>query len=668
MSNAGGVNLTSSPISIGDDQATGTSYNYDYAKTGAITKVLAPNALNTVADAQLNSLGLGMHHDVATDLRTLIRCAGTQIQTYNTSSGLRTSLSDDTSAANSNFLTSTNQPVVFSCFNASVGGTVLWMAGGGMSSIYGYTGPTGGQITANGVAAPTGSITTSVNTMSSGTFPTGGVSYYYAIQYRKKSTQAFSNVSLDSVATIVNTSDTVTLNWTLTNVDTTLYDQVWIWRSAVNGSTGFTTGSIIAQLPSSITTYTDTGPSIADTQLTARPGNTVLDNSPLPPGVYKYVCTFKRRLIAFSGSAIYLSDLNKPESWPLTNVIQIASGGPITGGSAIGNPSEYTTGTDEYLCIWKERELWALTGDDFNSWDLVFIDKTGCAGQNLVCTFNGYVAWMGYTGIFIWGGNGQPTRISLPIQVLWDVDGDIDKANLKFGTVAQYEKASQVIWRISHRTLGFNKFSIKLDTRLTSQSIASATVSTTDMNGIYMLDTDSKSYDAMVSFRPSNYDEMLIVGDNVGFVYQQYGSTNSPVLFDYETKPLDMGHPERQKRFKRVIVYVEKITPNDLKLYFWADYRVRAEYASVVKASLTPTKGTQPALWDVALWDQAYWDDYTADISPIEFHLHSYENNAEGISLKLRFEQYDANAPVRIHGYAIEWDDASNLPVPTAQI
>lgn len=663
MNNSGGLNISASPLFMDDGQATGQSYNYDYLTTGAISKVLAPTVLNIIADTQLKTYGLGQHHNAITDVRTLIRAAGTQLQTYNTVTGARTTLVNDTVSAGNSFLSSnTTQPVVFAPFNTSAV-TELWMAGGGMSAIQGYNGT---NITSNGTPTPTGSITATVNTHNSGTFITG--TYYYGVQYRKLGTQALSNVALDQVATVVNTDDTVTINLAgLTNLDTTRFDQIIIWRSAVAGFSAFTTGSIVTKLASTVTSYVDTGITFADSQITPRPGNTILDNSPLPTNTYKYVTTYKRRLITASGSTLYLSDLNKPESFPLVNTISIPSGGPITAIGVIGVPSEYTTGADEYLCIWKQSELWVLTGTSSDDWTLLFVDRSGCVGQSLVVSFNGFISWFGYNGIFIWDGRGRPSRVSRPIAALFGADGDLDKTNLFQGVGVQYEKGSQIVWRVSHRTKGKNKLFVKMDTRLTSLAAAS-NLQNPEMDGVFVLDYDSNAYYAMCSFKSSNFDELLVTGDDAGFVYNMYSAATPAVMFDYETKPLDQGSPERLKRYKRVIVWVEKLTTNDLTMYFWVDYRIRDEYRSKVVESLQPAKGTQPALFDVALFDQAYFDDYKAEISPIEFNIHSYENNAEGNSIKLRFEQLEANAPVRIHGFEIEWDDIGNLPKPTSQV
>lgn len=664
MNNSGGLNITDSPLAMKDNQAQGNSYNYEYSRTGAISKVLAPSLLNASPDTELKTLGLGVFHDAESDLRTLIRTAGTKIQTFDTSTGTIVNQEDDTATPGSDFLTSgSTQPVVFSPFNTLTGGTVLWMAGGGMSAIQGYT---GSNVTENGTPEPTGSIGLTVLPTSGGTFAATGT-YYYGVQFRKLGTQVLSNVALDVSATLSNTTDRVSIDLTtISNNDTTRFDEIWIWRSAVSGLTGFTTGSIIAKVASNTTSYIDSGTAIASAQNVPRNGNTLLDNSPLESGTYKYVTAFKRRLVTAKDSTLYISDLDKPESWPLTNVITLPSGGPITALGTIGVPSEYTTGADQYLCIWKDQELWVLSGDSISDWELLFVDKTGCAGQSLVVPFNGFVTWITYNGIYIWDGRGKPSRVSKPIQVLFEADGDLDKTNLAQGYARQYEKGNEVIWRVSHRTKGKNKFSIKMDTRLTSIN-AAQNLQNSEMEGVFIFDTDDNAYYALASYT-SGTDEQLIAGDDAGNVYRLYNSATSAVSFDYETKPLDMDHPEIMKSFKRVLVWVEKLTPNDLTLLYSVDYRTRPEYQSKVVATMAPTLGTQPSLWDIALWDIALWDDYIPDISPIEFNLHSYENNNQGVALKLQFEQLEASAPVRIHAFAVEWEASNNLPIPTQQI
>lgn len=665
MSNSGGLNTTDSPISMQDNQATGNSYNYEYSRTGAFIKVLSPTTVNSSPDTQLTTLGLGMHHDASTDLRTVIRAAGTKIQTVDLNSAVITNVAADTVAAGTDFLTSgSQQPVVMVPFNTAAGGVQLNMAGGGLQGVYSYIGD---KITKNGVVAPTGAITATVNTSAGGAFPSAGT-YYYGVQYRKRSTQAVSNVALDISGTVVTTADTVTIDLSgITGLDTTLMDQIIIWRSAVNGVTAFTTGSIIAELASTVTTYTDTGDSIADSQNAPRADNLVLDNSVLPAGEYKYVNTFKRRLVTCQNSTIYLSDLEKCESWPTVNFITVPSGGPITGFGVIGIPSEYTTGSEEYLAIFKENELWVLTGSDLDTWELKFVDRTGCVGQSLVVSLNGFVSWMGYNGIFMWEGKGRPVRVSRPIHSMFDNQGTIDKSKLFYGVGCHYAKSNQVIWRITDKLKGTNKLSIKMDTRLTTLQYAQ-NVENNEADGVFICDYDSNSYYGLTAFLPSTKDEILLAGDDAGYVYTLYTGTSTAVPFYYETKPFDMGAPEVNKRFKRVLVFLEKLTPNDLTLNYWVDYRGRSEYQSSIAVPMTPTKGLQSSLWDIALWDKSLWDDYSADIGIVVFNLHSEENNAEGISLKLQFQQIEANAPARIYGYAVEWEELGLISIPTGQV
>lgn len=670
MKNQGGLNLTDSPLTIQDNQATGQSWNYDYAITGVLSKTLHSLQINSVADAQLNTLGLGVLHDAVTDVRTVVRAAGTKLQTVNTSSGVCANQTDDTASAATDFFNSNaTEPVVFTEFNVNTGAsTAIWMAGASLAKIYGFTGT---NVTANGIAAPTGSFT-ATRAANGGSWASTGT-YYYGVAYRKKSTQALSNVALDVSATISATTDTVNINLSgLTGLDTTLVDKIYLYRSAVGGVSGFTTGDLVAEITSTATTYADTGDSadIAVSINIQRSGNIILDNSQLPSGSFNCLTAFKRRLVTASGSTLYIGDLDKPESWPLENRIVIPSGGDITALGTIGVPSEYTTGADQYLCIWKENELWALTGTSPDDWELLFIDQTGCSVQSLVVSINSYVTWITYNGVFLWNGRGKPTRVSMPIQALFMDDGDISTSGLTTGYGVHYKKANQVIWRLSHRTKGTNKIFLKLDTRLTNTFMffQSNALQNPDLNGVFIMDYDAISYYGMVSFLSSTGEEILYMCDNAGNFYKAFADASTAIDFEYETRPLDMGSPEKNKRFKRVIVWVERLTNNDLTLLFWADNRIRSEDESTMQVSMSPLNGNVPSIWDVAVWDSNQWDDYYPDIAPIQFNLNPNENNCEGYALKLRFSQTEADAPVRIHGFAVEFDDIGDMSIPISQV
>lgn len=659
--NSGGYNNTDSPLSIADNQATGQSYNYDYLRTGALSKVLAPAKINSSADAQLKSLGMAMHHAANTDIRTVVRMAGTKIQTLDLGTGLATNVVEDTATAGTDFLdVNSVQPIVSASFNALNGNTVVWSAGGGMSAVYGFN---GSVVTQNGVPEPTGTFTAVLQAPGTGgVWPVTGT-YYYALTLRKASTHAEGNAALDVAVTVDNATKAVVI--TLPTVDTTKYDQFNLYRSTVNGSLGFTAGDLVAQGPTTTATYTDTGTNVAIAQLVPRSGNLVLDNGTLPTGTYKCITTFKRRLVTASGGSFYVSDLNKPESWPLENKFTPPSGGPITGLGFIGTASEYSTGADEYLLIFKENELWAFTGSSEDDWELKFVDKTGCISPGSVVQFNGFTSWIATNGVYIWDGRGRPTRVSRPINALFEADGDIDRSKLVSAWGVHFRKTQQVIWRLSHRTLGEQKLSLKLDTRLTALA-NSQNPEESEANGVFILDEDSTPLYSGTSFSPSASEELLIVGDGSGYAYKAYSAPANPdgsgVGFQYETRPMDLGAPEMLKRWKRVLVWVEAISPGDLKLNYWADYKNRDDSASDVITPLPIKKGVAASLWDIAIWDVSLWDDYIQDIQMVQFNLHSSENNAEGIALKLQFIQESASTPLRIHGFAVEFEDMGELP------
>lgn len=662
LNNSGGINLTDSPLTMKDNQATGQSYNYDYAKTGAISKVLGHARISATPDTQLKTLGLGVYSSVSANTKTVIRAAGTKVQTFDIDSGATVDLSEDTAVANSTFLTSgSTQPVVFSQYNTPSLGTQLWMAGGGMSAIYGYAGT---RLTKNGADPATGSALSLSQAGGSGTFSATGV-YFYAVVLRKRDTQAVSNAALDNSITLAATVNQVTI--TLPTVDTTKYDKFLIYRSAVSGVTAFTSGSLVATVNSTEVSYVDTGSSEASAQVVPRSGNTT-DNSVLPTGTYKYLTLYKRRLVTCLNSKVYISDLNKPESWSTT--ITVPTGGPITGIAKVGYNSPYSNTPDELLVIFKENECWVITGSTSDDFELKFLDEVGCIEQTYIIPFNGYLAWADYRGIYIWDGHGKPVYCSRSIEAVFSSDGDLDKTKLSYGWGKYVQKENQLVWRVSDRVKGEQKLSIKMDTRLTLPSTSNS-VDQRILDGVFILDTDDTPMYAGLSYKMSNYSEVFIAGDDAGYVLKLNSSTSNPgstgIDFTYETKPWDMGKPTHNKSFQRVLVLVERLTNNDLTMNYWVDYRQRPDEASEVTVNLAPIKAATAALWDIAFWDQAFWDDYTPDLSFAEFHIHSNENNAVGSTLKLKFEQTESSAPVRIHGIFVDWEDLGPISIATPQ-
>lgn len=650
--NTGGLNNTDSPFAVREDQATG-GQNYDYIRTGGIRKRLGHQKVNSSADSQLQTLGIGLLH-TQDDQKTIVRAAGTKIQAVNLTAASFTNMTEDTTAATSDFLDSASTVrVTKSQFNTSTA-DALWLVGGGMDAIYGAYSST--KVTKNGTVAPTGSLGSPMVASGSGVFDSTGT-YWYGVSFRKASTLNEGNVDLDVSAVVSATTDEVTLDLTgITNIDTTLFDEIWIYRSATNGVEDFTTGDLIAKVASTTTSYTDTGTSLISSTNVPRAGNLILDQSTLDDaGTYQTITTFKRRLVTSNEGTLYLSDINKPEAWPTVNQIVVPSGGSITGVGIISNSSSTSALVDEFLVIFKEREVWVLTGDDYTDWSLKFIDTVGCLAQSLITNANGYIFWVDSRGLYMWAGSHKPTYISRPIERFFEKDGDIDLSKMSRGYAAFYRKQNQVLWILSHKIYGENAFALKFDLRLTLPSVNSDLLGNV-VEGVFTTDinTNFGAIDAMIP--PGEKEEALISGDNAGFVYRMYNAGSdggSGIDFQYTTTNFVLGTPGTRKRFHKVIAWVEELGDWNLTLDYWSNYRTSDGDKSTKSAQISKNYEQNAGLWDVAYWDKAYWDKADTRRVPLVFNLSSENGNNEGDSIKLRFSNSGANQPVTISGFSI---------------
>lgn len=660
--NTGGVNLSDAVFRVKESQSTG-ALNVSYLATGGISKRRGHTKLNSVADTQTTSFGMSQYAPT-TGSKFIVRTAGQKWQNFDPAALTFTNLTEDASpGTNTNFLASnTAQPVVFSQFNTS-NASVLWGAGGGMTGIYGAYSST--KVTKNGVDTPTGSISTSVGG-SGGSFASTGT-YYYAVAWRKTATQALSNAALDKPATVTVVTQKVTIDLTgITNPDTSKYDKLYIYRSSSTGVSSFTTGDLIAKVDATIalTNYVDDGTFLSTAENVPRAGNTLLDNSTFPSGSPTVLTSFKRRLVSAIGSTIYFSDLNKPESWPAANFITIPSGGSITGLGVISFTTAGSNTIDELLVIFKESELWVVTGSSISDFALKLIDIEGCPNQSLVVSANGFLCWVNYRGIFMWDGTSKPIYTSRPIEPLFNVDGDLDKSKFTKGIGQFFRKENFIVWSVASKTYGENQFQIKLDLRLTIPAIEAGLVQRV-LDGVFLFDTTSFPVYAMASFIPTTPNEKLYMGDGPnaatsvggGYVYDAYIDTadaDAAYSLLYNTKFLDCGNPNIDKRYHYVVVWVEEVGDWNLTLDWWTDYNTsRTNYST--RALPISTKPTTPvALWDIAFWDVAFWDDYTSNLKPLFFRLSSDAmNNSEGKAIKIRFRQDGADQPITIHGFSL---------------
>lgn len=659
--NTGGTNLADSVFKIQPTQAAG-GFNFDYILTGGIRKRLGPAPINSVAFSTLYSHGFGLY-STAAGSKSVIRAADRALELFDTDVPSVTALLGDTASASlTPFAANSTVPVRTSMFNNGTS-NILWCTGAGATLPVGAVSTT--QWTMNGSAAPVGAITTTVNTSAGGTFAAAGT-YYYAVLYRKRSTQGNSNLTLDQIAVTVNMDDTVTIDLTgLTGLDTTYVDQIWIYRSALNGVTAFTTGDLIAQLASTATTYTDTGTSILSSVNVPRVGSLILDNSTLPAGTYVPMTLFKRRLVTAQNSTLYFSDLNKSESWPTVNTITVPSGGNITALAIVSFTSPQANSLDELLVVFKEREMWVVTGTDYTDWALKYIDQVGCPQQGLCVTANGFLGWIDFRGIYLWDGSSKPIYCSRLLEPLFARDGDLDKTKFNVATSEFFRRENQIIWYLSSKVFGEQKFAIKMDMRLTLPQIEQ-TLTGRNIDAVLIQDHFKFPIYASLSYIPSGgSQEQLVLGDNAGKTYfasNGFGDGTSDFEFTYKTPPLCMGDPNTKKQFHQVVVWVQDLGNWNLELDYWSEYKTAPMYQSTKVQPISTENQTSSAIWDVALWDVAYWDTFNSNVVPIVFNLDSGQSNSnQGSAIQLQFRNAIAGQPITIHGWSVVWSPLGGI-------
>lgn len=659
--NTGGTNLTDSVFRIQESQAAG-GYNFDYALTGGIRKRLGPTKINSVADSQLYTLGFGQYAPVSNTVKSIIRAAGTKLQLFDTSAPSFTSLSQDTTTASTNpFTAGSTQDVQFVQFSNGTS-DILWAAGGGATLPVGVYSTS--KFTQNGVQVPTGSITATKNATGLGSWTAAG-KYYYSVVYHKASTSAISNAVLDVTATTTLTTDTVTIDLTgITGTDTTLIDKIWIFRSAIGGVSGFTTGSFIAIVNSNATSFIDKGdlgnPDITSVINVPRAANIIVDNSVLPSATYNVLALWGHRLVTASGNNLYISDVNKSESWPLTNYITVPSAGPITALGVISYTSPQANTLTELLVVFKDTELWVISpglASDYTTWTLLKIDNVGCPQQSLVVSAQGYIAWVNYRGVHMWDGSSKPTYCSRLIEPLFAVNGDLDKTQFNESCGAFFKRENQIIWYLSSKTYGANKLAIKLDVRLTLSQVEQ-TLTGRNLDAVFIQDVYAFPIYASFAYNPLNgAQEQMLLGDSSGFCYFASNTTSdggANYNFTYLTPPLHMGDPNTQKQFHKVVVWVNDVGTWNLTLDYWADYRFGTQYQTTQALPLSTENGNGTALWDVAFWDVAYWDAFVSNLVPIVFNLQSGQSNSTiGAALQIQFRNGIADQPIAIHGFSV---------------
>lgn len=646
--NQAGLNITDSVFAVKTNHAL-VAYNCDYIATGAVRKRNGHTLLNSSADAQVKSLGFHLYNTSA-GAKTVLRASSARLQTVDQTTGACTNKTDDTVSASAAAFSDATIPVVFNQFNTALA-SVAWATGGGNTLPIGYNGT---KWTQNGVPVPTGTISASAGG-SGGVFSATGT-YYYSVALHKASTGAWSNATCDTSVAVSATTQKVTLTLSsLTSVDSTKYDYLYIYRSTSSGASGFTTGDLVSVTTAVNTaSFVDDGTAYASTVSVPRAASTLLDQSVLSSQTYKASCVWKRRLVVASGSTVYLSDLNKPEAWPTGNYITIPSGGDITAVASLSFTQQLST-PNEILVVFKENEVWVINGSSSSDWTLSFNDYCGCPAQPLIVTANGWMYWINYRGIFMWSGEDKPIYVSRPVEAdFGGLTNDLDLSKITLGCGTFFRKQNEVCWFLSSITLGEQKLCLKLDVRLT-QPLLNQSLDGRLVEGVFLKDSLSTSIYATLACYPT-YNEIMYMGDGSGYIYQAFNNLNSDngtaISFQYRTKPLDMGQISTAKRYHKIIVWALASSSNNLTLKYWVDYKIDQAHTGSVQQQPIAYAVTN-GYWDQGSWDVSYWDSNVVTYVPITFNLRDPSTGIEGDALTLEFNQSDANSPLLIAGFSV---------------
>lgn len=309
--------------------------------------------------------------------------------------------------------------------------------------------------------------------------------------------------------------------------------------------------------------------------------------------------------------------------------------------------------------------MWVLTGTSYSDWALKFIDQVGCPEQSLAVIANGFLAWIDFRGIYLWDGTSKPIYASRLIEPLFARDGDLDKSKLTIGVGEFFRKENQVIWYLSSKTYGEQKFAIKMDLRLTLPLIEQ-TATGRNIEAVLIQDFYQMPIYAALSYIPYNAsDEKMVLGDSSGYCYfasSAYSDGGNNYNFTYLSKPFSMGDPNTQKQFHKVILWVQDLGNWPIYLDYWSNYRTTPQYMSTQSAPISTENETSLGIWDVGLWDISFYDTYSPNVVPIVFNLESgVANSNQGTAIQLQFRNGIANQPITIHGFSVIWSPLGGI-------
>jgi hypothetical protein len=193
-----------------------------------------------------------------------------------------------------------------------------------------------------------------------------------------------------------------------------------------------------------------------------------------------------------------------------------------------------------YLLIFKERSMKRWDGNSTYPDDMI---NVGVATQEAVCRGRGYVFMANEQGVWTTNG-GYPTKISKPIQDLWD---NIPKANI--ASIATYCDENFVYIYVGDITVGDNTFT----------------------NICFKYNLDAQSWDVYSYYHDftcftwyiSSNEKVIVAGDKNGQAIQlntgntDYGSTVHPITYSYESQDIEFGTRGRLKELSEINVFTK---------------------------------------------------------------------------------------------------------------
>jgi hypothetical protein len=160
---------------------------------------------------------------------------------------------------------------------------------------------------------------------------------------------------------------------------------------------------------------------VADSSLITL-GPNISESDVVPSGA-RYLESHVSRLFAATNTQLHYSGLGKPESFATDDYERVNpdDGQKITAIHA----------AHEVLIIWKTSAMYALVGDNPQSWEVRLIDPhVGCTSHRSVITVEGLTYWWSEQGPMVWDGAGTPKPIGTPLIAPTLAPDNINEAKL----------------------------------------------------------------------------------------------------------------------------------------------------------------------------------------------------------------------------------------------